>query len=164
MGARMLCTGCAVTAHPDTLLGGSDQLEAGAWLCGVVPGWLYCAGRHWLRAKRCPSCGGRALVREARAAAAALRPLASETRVLTRGPGLAWPRGLGTPRERLREGAGPSALVALGVGLTTVGTFAALASAAAGLLWLLLATLRSQPLRAPRAWDARGQPLRIEVV
>ena len=164
MGARMLCTGCARTAHPDTWLEGSDRLEAAGWLLGVVPGWLYCAGRHWLRGKRCPSCGGEALVREARAAAAAARPIDRETRVLSAGRALAWPRGLRTPRERLREGSGPAALSAFGAALLVALPGASLVVAVAALVWLVRSWLRGRPRAAPRAWDARGRPLRIEVL
>ena len=69
MAPRMLCTDCGTTARPDTRLEGSDLAEMLGWLCLALPGWLYCAGRHALRIKVCPRCGGRELVREARARA-----------------------------------------------------------------------------------------------
>ena len=176
MQARMLCTDCGVTAHADTLLEGSDRIEAAAWVLGAAVGWLYCARRHWLRTKVCAVCGGRALVREAWAAAMVARPFLAETRVITRGARVAWPRGLRSPRDRLRAGAPAAALAVLfassaaaavlaGVPLRFFGT--------AGLVWsvsaLACASLASLRRRLAfrwadgcRAWDAHGRQLRIE--
>lgn len=173
----MLCTDCGVTDHADTVLDGSDRIEAAAWVLGAALGWLYCARRHFLRAKSCRGCGSMALVRESRAAARVARAPAAETRVVTEGPAFAWPRGLRTPRERLRAGA-PAALVAAAVFAASIG--AAIAGVplgfvgAAGITWTLgaagwvaLAALRRRitPPWVPecRAWDANGRRLQIEV-
>lgn len=178
MRARMLCTDCGVTAHADTVLEGSDRAEAAAWVIGAAIGWLYCARRHFLRAKACARCGSMALVRESQAAARVARPCDAETRVLSPRGQVAWPRGLRTPRERLRAGA-PAALVAVilffvGVGAAAHGVPLRWLGAA-GLTWTLgaagwslLAVLRRR-LTLPwvpecRAWDAGGRQLHIEVV
>jgi hypothetical protein len=178
MQARMLCTDCGVTAHADTLLEGSDRIEALAWVLGAAVGWLYCARRHWLRTKLCATCGSRALVREAWAAAAIVRPCPAETRVIVRGVRVAWPQGLCSPRDRLRAGAPAAALALLfatsaavaahaGVPLRFFGAAGLVWSVSAG-GWALLAGLRRR-LAPPwadgcRAWDARGRRLRIEVI
>ena len=178
MQARMLCTDCGVTAHADTLLEGSDRIEALAWVLGAAVGWIYCARRHWLRTKLCARCGSCALVREARAAAAVARPCPTETRVIVRGVRVAWPQGLCSPRDRLRAGAPAAALALLlassaaaaalaGVPLRFLGA-AGLAWSVSAVAWALFACLRRR-FALPwsdgcRAWDAHGRRLRIEVV
>jgi hypothetical protein len=174
----MLCTDCGVTAHADTLLEGSDRIEAVAWVLGAAVGWLYCARRHWLRVKLCSACGSRALVREAWAAAANARPFAVETQVIVRGACVVWPRGLRSPRQRLRAGAPAAALALL---FACSAAFAAFAGVplrffgAAGLIWTVsaLAWASFAALRRHfafpwangcRAWDAHGRRLRIEVL
>lgn len=178
MQARMLCTDCGVTAHADTLIEGSDRVEAAAWVLGAAFGWLYCARRHWLRTKVCTRCGGGALVRESRAAAALMRPIPAETRVIACGARVDWPRSLRSPRQRLHAGAPAAALAILFAG-AAAGTaalgiplqfFAAigLVWTACALLWTGLALLRYR-LALPwdagcRAWDAHGRSLRIEIL
>ncbi|MBW2269875.1 MAG: hypothetical protein JRH16_14980 [Deltaproteobacteria bacterium] len=178
MQARMLCTDCGVTAHADTLLEGSDRIEAAAWVLGAAVGWLYCARRHWLRTKVCAACGSCALVREAWAAAAVARPFSVEPRVIARGASVAWPRRLSSPRDRLRAGAPAAVLVVLfalaaaaaalaGVPLRLFGVVG-LAWSVSATLWAILACLRRY-LAFPRAdgsraWDAHGRRLRIEIV
>ena len=114
MATRMLCTECFETSRPRTLLTGSDRIELVGWLCLALPGWLYCAWRHALRTKACAGCGGRSLVREARAAAARHvgAPLAPAPAVQSLGARVRWPQPLATPRQRLRAGM-PGVLAAL---------------------------------------------------
>lgn len=178
MQVRMLCTDCGVTAHADTLLEGSDRMEATAWVLGAALGWLYCARRHWLRSKVCSHCGSRALVREARAVSVAWGLGAAQPRLIVSGPQVVWPRGLGSPRERLRAGA-PAALLALLVaGAALLGASVGVPLrllAASGIVWTafalawaavaVLRRTRTSPCAdGCRAWDAQGRRLRIEVL
>lgn len=176
----MLCTDCFRTSHPRTLLAGSDRVEMLLWLCLAWPGWLYCAWRHALRIKVCGECGGAALVREARAAAAALGPAerwspASEVRNLC-GP-VRWPHPFATPRERLRGGA-PGLVAATGAllaaaiataapaaGLAPALLLASLALAATWLGRVCHSSLRTRARQlACRAFLPDGRELRIEIV
>jgi len=171
---RMLCTGCWRRAHPDTWLPGSDRLELAAWLALGVPGLLYCAWRHAGRIRTCPACGGRDLVREARAATWRTGPALDwgGGRLRSRRP-LSWPASLASPRARLQ-----AAALALGLG----GTLAALLagpggsgpeplSAAAGPLgcgvafWIAAHLRRSRrPRRRCEAFDAAGRRLPVEIL
>ncbi len=67
MACIMTCTDCGESGVPDTLIEGSDRLELLGWLCGLVPGALYCWYRHATRLKICSRCGGTNIIREARA-------------------------------------------------------------------------------------------------
>jgi hypothetical protein len=165
----MMCTECRATAYPDTVLEGSDLVEMLAWLCGAAPGWLYCGWRHMLRIKVCAACGSRALVREARAAAAwdALRaPEPREVRVCNLSGPVRWPPTLGTPRARLREG-GVGALLCVTL-LAAWALGAALPVAMLASVWWIYAIVRVAQLRAGasacRAWDGAGRELRIELI
>lgn len=183
MKPRMLCTDCGALAHPDTLLEGSDAVEMLGWLCFGIPGWLYCWWRHWLRIKVCPECGSQALVREARASAATRVSWESPDepstlRVANLAGPVRWPGALRSPRQRLRRGS-LAVLFWLGVactwGLAVSGLLPAVAGMAltptlalVGGSWLARETCRiarmHDSLQACRAWDARGRPLRIEVI
>jgi hypothetical protein len=149
------------------------------WLCFGLPGWLYCCWRHALRIKVCASCGGGALVREARAAAAQRPPqLPGRTRIGNLAGPVRWPAALRTPRERLRHGCIAVALWAAVVStwaLGSAGILPAVALAAArpavalaGAAWLALETVRAIRVHASvsacRAWDHRGRPLHVEVL
>jgi hypothetical protein len=176
----MLCTDCFRVAVPDTVLEGSDRVEALAWCCFGVPGLLYCGWRHASRTKSCPHCGSGELVREARAAAARSLPEAPSAygpRILAFSP-IRWPSALRTPRARLRIGSVVALLFSLpavirllaAVDLAAPETAALVIHASMGLLvpWLGLQALHFARLRpdlaACRAWDDRGRPLRIEQV
>jgi len=176
VATRMLCTECFETSRPLTLLAGSDRLELAGWLCLALPGWLYCAWRHALRTKACARCGGRSLVREARAAAARHggAPLAPPPPVHSLGARVRWPQPLATPRQRLKAGM-PGVLAALATLLAGVvaaaGPAAAwLAAACAGAALALAATWLARQTRlwlrprACRAWLADGRELEIELV
>jgi len=172
---RMLCTACAQTDEPDTLVAGSDLVEMLGWLCLAVPGWLYCLWRHGVRLKVCAHCGSNSLIREARAAQA--RRFPTEPRIVRRVRSARgrdrWPQPLATPRERLRHG-GVGAifiagLVVFGISSATpqasddaVG--AALAFGALSTVWLIFETARIVRRRSPgcAAWDASGRRLAIE--
>jgi len=174
MGARMLCTDCLATTHPDSVLPGSDLVEALFWLCGALPGWLLCSWRHAVRAKVCGCCGGASLVREARAAAArapVAPPSIAGAGVRSRSGSSFWPPALRGPRERLRAGAGGALLfaafaAACGVsGAAPCGPTAVLGVAWGA--WLLAWTARVARLRAAagcQAWDGEGRPLSIELI
>ncbi len=179
MKPRMLCTDCGALDHPNTLLEGSDLVEMAGWLCFALPGWLYCWWRHTLRIKVCRDCGGRELVREARAAAAqnpVPEPESGVVRIVNLAGPVRWPRGLTAPRERLRQGTLAvvlwlaclgSAALSLSGWLPADALFAvAPPLALAGSAWVgrqAWRVARVQPaLTACRAWDADGQPLRIE--
>jgi len=171
---RMLCTGCWRRARPDIWVPGSDRLELAAWLALGVPGLVYCAWRHAGRLRVCPACGGRELVREARAAAG--RPGAvlawGGGRLRTRRP-LAWPAHLRGPRARLRAGAlvlglggvaGAALLGAAGPGPEPLSA-AAGPFGFAGVLWLALELRRGRrPRKRCEAVDATGRSLPIEVL
>jgi hypothetical protein len=181
MGHRMLCTSCLRTAEPDTLLEGSDLAEMLGWCAFALPGWLYCAWRHAARRKVCAFCGGGDLVREARAARRRRAPQAPPSwgpRILAGSGPVRWPRALGSPRERLRQGAAgvvlASALLstwALG-SLSLVGAQATAATTGAVTLlcatWMLHQIARVSRLRRGmpgcQAWDARGRRIRIELL
>ncbi|MFQ5417854.1 MAG: hypothetical protein ACE5FL_12510 [Myxococcota bacterium] len=181
MKPRMLCTDCGRTGEADTLLEGSDVVELVGWCCLALPGLAYCWWRHALRIKVCAFCGGRELIRETRAARQRELPQAppsggSQVRNLF-GPVL-WPRGLATPRERLRRGGVVAALAgALITSLAAAPLGLASAEASwAAVLWLGVAStgwsayqgIRVAQLRAAesrcRAWDRDGRPLRIELM
>lgn len=179
MKPRMLCTDCGTTARPDTKLEGSDWVEILGWLAGAVPGWLYCAWRHALRIKICPWCGGRELVREARASAQAsparAEPASGPCIGNLHGP-VRWPQAWRSPRQRLRVGGGflllvSASLLVYGASLggllglpTCAATGVALAGAAAG--GVLREARRVARVRSGlcRAWDASGRPLRIDLI
>jgi hypothetical protein len=181
MKPRMLCTDCFRTADPDTLLEGSDRVEMLAWCCFAVPGLLYCWWRHALRIKLCPFCGGRELVREARAAAARAprqAQLSDGPRVFDGSGVRHWPRALAAPRDRLRHGgvvaalAGAWCLCVLLAALERAADSPAIAASHATALacaaWLAYQGFRISQRRATlpgcRAWDATGRPLYIEQV
>jgi hypothetical protein len=63
----MLCTACGRTDAPDSLVVGSDAVEAVLWALLLAPGLLYCWWRHVHRRRICQHCGSAALVRESRA-------------------------------------------------------------------------------------------------
>ena len=181
MKPRMMCTDCFRTAEADTVLEGSDRVEMLGWCCMVIPGLLYCWWRHALRIKVCAFCGGRELVREARAAA----ERAPRQAPPFGGPGVRnlsgpvlWPRALATPRERLRHGGvvaslvgaflGSAALAALGLAARDGAVAAASAIAVVCAAWLAYQVVRVSQMRATlpgcKAWDQHGRPLRIERV
>ena len=178
---RMLCTECFGTAEPDTLLEGSDFVEMLGWCALAVPGWLYCAWRHAARRKLCAFCGGGELVREARAIRGRRAPQAPPShgpRVLS-GPSPArWPRGLSTPRERLRQGGVGAILVsgvllswllaALGTADPRVAGATLLATTLLCASWMLHQIARVTRLRrgtaACQAWDEHGRSIRIELI
>jgi len=179
MKTRMMCTDCLRTAEADTLLEGSDTLELLGWCCFALPGLLYCWWRHVLRIKVCGHCGGRELVREARAAAArrpSLAPTLAATQVRSAPARFDWPRALAAPRDRLRHGGVVAALassffasLALAwLDLAAGGTSPAIVTATAGVAWtgyqLLRLSSATEPLSACRAWDAEGRPIPIERV
>ena len=174
----MLCTHCHEVTVPETVLSGSDFAELVAWSCFALPGYLYCAWRHWNRVKARPECGSHALMRESRASRA--RNAAVEDawdRVRNEDGPARWPRGLRSPRQRLRIGllgALPAGLAllawlcdalgwvseppwlvsVLGLGLSLSG------------LWVVANGLRVARLELARepvaAWDHEGRALRIE--
>lgn len=171
----MLCTSCWRTARPDIWLEGSDRLELAGWLCGVVPGLLYCAWRQAGRRRACPACGGLELVREARA----LRD--AEPEGVAWGAGrwrcakpLRWPAALRSPRLRIRHGlwtavtAGAAVLSATGPPLLlgeVHSAQAALPVATLWLLWLAADTVRGRRAALPaRAVDAGGRPIPLEIL
>jgi hypothetical protein len=178
---RMLCTVCFRTAEADTLLEGSDLAELAGWCAFAVPGWLYCAWRHAARRKICAFCGSGELVREARAIRRRRAPQPAplySPRILSCSGTVRWPRALGTPRERLQQGGAGAALVAALLLSWTLGTLglvdARMAIAmrlTASLLcasWMIHQIARVSRLRRAlsgcRAWDARGRPIRIELL
>ena len=179
MPNRMLCTDCYQVAVPDTVLEGSDRIEAIAWCTLSLPGLVYCGWRHASRRKACPHCGGGELVREARAAAARHLPDAPSAhgpRILTAGA-VSWPESLRAPRARLRFGGVISLLLCLplliralsAIDLAAPETAALVVHASMGLLltWLGRHALHAARLRSEagcRAWDERGRPLHIERV
>lgn len=156
MGHRMHCADCRATEVADTRLPGSDDLEALLWLLGGVPGWLYCAWRHALREKRCPLCGGEALLREARASGGA----GGAARIVSDGVCLRGVGALRDPRERLaRSPAWLGAWLVFASGAWLLGgALLALSALVAG---REIQRLRVGAFRL-RAWDAHGRPLRIE--
>jgi len=181
MKTRMMCTDCLRTAEADTLLEGSDTVELFAWCCLALPGLLYCWWRHALRIKVCAFCGGRELVREARAAAArrpAPAPSRFEAPVLSAPGRFDWPDAFAHPRDRLRHGSVIALLAATLVGslapaaldAAVDGTALGIAHATllASVAWAAYQALRSAQRRSEfsdcRAWDARGRPIRIERV
>lgn len=179
---RMLCTECLHVGEPDTVLEGSDRVELLAWCCFALPGLLYCWWRHLRRSKICPECGGDALMRECRAAAARRAPqarAAGGSRFWSsESLGFVWPRPLGSPRERLRNGAVGSLLLAFGCGAWLLGaldlapeTRSVQAASAGGLLcasWLAWQIHQIARLRGTsddcEAWDEQGRALRIEQI
>lgn len=177
MRPRMLCMDCGETAHPDSLIAGSDRLEMLLWLCFALPGWLYSGWRHLTRTKACSACGGRELMRECHAAASRRPPEAPRVpyAAIRVAGGALWPRELACPRRRLELGA-PGALLWLvllvawsAVGLGAAPWFGALPiSTVLCALWLVVHALRVVQLKGAvsrcRAWDAEGRPLRIEMV
>ena len=181
MVQRMFCTSCARTAEPDTVLDGSDLVELLGWCVFAVPGWLYCVWRHVGRRKACAFCGSGELIREARATRRRMAPQAPSShgpRVLGETGPASWPRGLATPRERLRHGGvGAALVVALLLSWALAATSLAAARSAAGanaaltLLcasWMLHQIARVRRLRRElpgcRAWDGRGRPVSIELL
>ena len=159
MTTRMLCLDCGTTDYPRTRLPGSDATEAVGWLLGGLPGWLYCAWRHALRAKVCSACGSGALARESRAHAAA-SPAAPPGRAAedALAGDASWPAPWRTPRGRLRAGGGWIAAWALAVaGLPALG-------AGLGATWLAAQLARAASAPRCDAWDAAGRSLRIEIV
>jgi len=181
MKTRMMCTDCLRTAEADTLLEGSDTIELMAWCCLALPGLLYCWWRHALRIKICAFCGGRELVREARAAAARrpqLAPCAWEPPVRSAPARFDWPNAFANPRDRLRHGgviallAGSFLVSLVSVSLDPTDSGAPLvlgpAMVAAAIAWAAyqghrVAQRRSQTSGC-RAWDSQGRPIRIERV
>jgi hypothetical protein len=175
----MLCADCGITEHPDTLIEGSDIVEMIGWLCFAIPGALYCSWRHALRIKVCPRCGGRCLVREARAAAARRAWAAdgpSTLRVANLSGPMRWPEALRSPRARLRHGSA-AVLLWLCAWLSCAAGFAGLSDAAwtfawivavAGVGWFTHEAFRiarvHEALNACRAWDDRGRALHIEAI
>ncbi|MBW2420962.1 MAG: hypothetical protein JRH19_20650 [Deltaproteobacteria bacterium] len=181
MGHRMLCTSCFRTAEPDTLLEGSDLAEMLGWCAFALPGWLYCAWRHAARLKVCAFCGGGELVREARAARRRRTPQAPPShgpRILGASGRVHWPHALGSPRERLRQGGAGVALSSALLLTWTLGPLSLVGSRAAATLtlavtllcatWMLHQIARISRLRRAlpgcQAWDARGRPIRIELL
>jgi hypothetical protein len=181
MKPRMMCTDCFRTAHADTVLEGSDLVEMFGWCCFVVPGLLYCWWRHALRVKVCAFCGGRELVREARAAAERAprqAPPSGGPRVRNMSGPVRWPRALATPRERLRHGGvaaslvgallGSAALAVLDLAARSGAVAAVHAIAVLGGAWITYQVVRVSQMRAAvlgcKAWDQSGRPLRIERV
>jgi hypothetical protein len=179
MKPRMMCTDCFRTAEADTVLEGSDLLEMLGWCCLAVPGLLYCWWRHALRIKICAFCGGRELVREARAAAERAprqAPPSDGPRVWSLSGPVCWPRALATPRERLRHGGvvaslvgvflASAALSALDLATRDGAVAAAHAIAAVCGAWIAYEAIRVSQMRATlpgcKAWDQHGRPLRIE--
>jgi hypothetical protein len=174
----MLCTECYETRHADTLLEGSDLVEALGWLCFGVPGWLYCWWRHAVRIKVCSGCGGSSLVREARAAAAREPFESAEPRVRNLSGPIRWPRALATPRDRLREGG--IGVLLFGALLGARGVTAAQWLSPIGALplvcvlallggaWLIYELHRVVQMRSALpaccAWNDEGRPLPIEVL
>jgi hypothetical protein len=180
MAAPMFCTDCRQTAEADTLLEGSDVLEMLAWCCLALPGLLYCWWRHALRIKACPYCGGRELVRQARAAQLREPGTAAPAQVRVRsltGP-VRWPRLLATPRERLRHGSAIAALATAallcllvaslsgGAATLPMGAGAALLGVCCAQVARLLALVSAERALGARcrAWDARGRALQIELM
>jgi hypothetical protein len=181
MKTRMMCTDCLRTAEAETLLEGSDTIELLAWCCFALPGLLYCWWRHALRIKICAFCGGRELVREARAAAARqpqAAPSRWEARVHSAPARFDWPGAFANPRDRLRHGSviallagtfvaslAPAALDPAGGGISLLIAHAA---AAASVAWGAYQGLRTAQRRSDlsdcRAWDAHGRSIRIERV
>ena len=164
MMPRMLCTDCGSMGVADTVLEGSDRLEFAGWLLGGLPGWLYCAWRHQLRAKVCGICGSSALMRESRAQAAQHAPPvfgALRSRVSNRSGPSSWPEGLREPRRRLRlGGVWLAAWMLVGAGAPVVGGLVAALLAGREFVQSL-ALHQSEGLCS--AWDAKGRPLRIEI-
>jgi hypothetical protein len=164
MRPRMHCADCGATGFAHTRLEGSDWIEIAGWLLGGLPGWLYCAWRHALRAKICARCGSDALLREARAAAASRPPDAAPSfgaRIECHSGTPLWPHPLHEPRARLRRGLlWLAAWTLAAAGLPGAGTL--LATAVVALEIARDAQLRFGPRRC-RAWDALGRPLRIEL-
>ena len=170
---------CLRTARPDTILDGSDVVEAVGWACLAVPGWLYCAWRHALRRKVCRFCGGESLMREARAAAArrgGKDDSASTIEVRSRSGSALWPRSLAEPRTRLRRGLvgallGGWAMAGWGVAASTRGLGVQLGAEVAttvAVTWLFAVAARLVQQRwaerACRAWAGDGRSLRIEML
>ena len=159
MVTRMLCTDCSRMAVPDTLLAGSDRLERVGWCLLGIPGWLYCAWRHWLRVKLCPDCGSDRLMREARALQGL--PVAGSSRTRSACGGALWPPPFDQARVRLRLGG-----LALLVGIAVL-PLAGLAGPAFTLVfaaWAWHVLARALRDRTPNcaAWDASGRRLRID--
>ena len=157
----MVCADCGATAVADTRLDGHDDVEAVAWMLGGFPGWLYCAWRHALRSKLCGRCGGDALLRETRAAAARAGHFSADARIHSEGYWVRWPRRLGDPASRLRR----SAPWLVGWSLMAAGAFAA-----GGALLLGVAAFEARQALKDRgverdcaAWDATGRVLPIEI-
>jgi hypothetical protein len=181
MKTRMMCTDCLRTAEADTVVEGSDAMEMLGWCCFVLPGLLYCWWRHALRIKVCSFCGGRELVREARAAAArepAQASAAGGARVRSEFDPIAWPALLAGPRDRLRIGGtlfatlatiGVSLLLAaLNVAVNDLALIGANLVAAACAWPVVRDEVRDANTRIAlshcRAWDDEGRELRIERV
>ena len=181
MKTRMMCTDCLRTAEADTLLEGSDTIELLAWCCLALPGLLYCWWRHALRIKICSFCGGRELVREARAAAERRphpAPSGWQAPVRSAPARFDWPEAFANPRDRLRHGsviallAGTliASLVPAALDPTGYGSSLAIAHAtvAASVVWGAYQGIRlvqrNSDLSGCRAWDERGRSIRIERV
>jgi hypothetical protein len=181
MKTRMMCTDCLRTAEADTLLEGSDTIELLAWCCLALPGLFYCWWRHALRIKICAFCGGRELVREARAAAARQpqsAPSEWQAPVRSAPARFDWPDAFANPRDRLRHGsvmallAGtfivslvPAALDLAADGSALVIAHATVvASVAWGSYQGLRVAQRHSELSGCRAWDGQGRPIRVERV
>lgn len=174
----MLCLGCRYLGEPETLLQGSDRRELAGWICGVLPGFLYCAWRHFLRAKVCAHCGGSELMREA-AHAAANRPAqaAGRARIRSARPGdVLWPTAIRMPRARIAMGWRLSS----GLSVFTVALGATSQNPASS-AWLVVLTLwlalvgwfsfRARPLThtphvpaSVSAWDDTGRRLYLEQI
>lgn len=178
MPCRMICTDCFHVGEPETVLAGSDRLEILGWCLFALPGLIYCWWRHAGRSKICAACGGGALMRESRAAAARRGPVASSGsgRFHSDHGAFLWPGTLVSPRVRLRSGSVAAALslvaaVAWILGLLEPGPSTTAQVVARG-GWLLCAgwiafqaalLVRERSFAAGcRAWDEQGRPLRLE--
>lgn len=176
----MLCVRCRKTDLADTLIEGSDLLELLGWICGALPGLVYCGWRQYTRLKVCAWCGARDLVRESRAARDRVEwiPLAGGARLRVVSPSLSWPGAFESPRARIKHGGtgtllfGSLAIVTwwMSTSLVTGGLRPALlalyASACAG--WAAYQAMRLSreriPARRCEAWDGQGRRIPIRLI
>jgi hypothetical protein len=161
----MFCADCGATGVARTQWPGSDRLERIGWLLGALPGWIYCAYRHALRAKVCTGCGGANLSRETRASAerhAALAAAGPAALVFESGADpTGWPAHVRDARARLRRAPAWAAAWWLATASTAAPATALLALA---LIAPDLAQWRRRRSAARcEAWDASGRALRIEL-
>ena len=169
----MLCTSCGHVGVADTWIPGSERAELAAWCCLGLPGLVYCAWRHLLRIKHCPGCGGRELIREARASSRGLGDARRIARVHSDGVS-PWPLALRTPRERLRRGAALAAfgllaaIAAVDGSLTDTSTgheAIGHASALFSMSWVFVQIALFHRAPSPwRAWTENGRPIDVEVL